>query len=92
MESISIVFLLCFYSLASVLLSLIPAAIARLRGKKFWWWWFGSWCFLIVAAFFINDSITRYIPLVFLAVLIIAAIIKSPQKLPSVAQDNQQNI
>jgi hypothetical protein len=77
--------------MASVLLSLIPAVIARLRGKAFLWWWFGSWWILIVSAVFSNDWNPFYISLIFLVILIIAAIIKIPQKPSSVLQDQQQN-
>jgi len=88
MESIPIFFFLCFYSLASILFSLIPAAIARSRQKSFFWWWFGSWCFLIVAVFFVNDSLTYYVPLAFWIALIIAAIIKLPEKPLTAEKDN----
>ena len=87
MESVPLFFYCLFYAMASVLLSLIPAVIARLRGKDFFWWWFGSWWILIVAAFFSNDWNPFYIPLIFLVILIIAAIIKFPQKPISGFQD-----
>ncbi len=77
MEPMFLVAWLCGYGFISTLLSLIPAAIARARGKNFYSWWVGSSLGLLLTVFVIQNNI--YVaPLAVLIALCIAAFVKLP--------------
>jgi hypothetical protein len=68
---------LCGYGFISVLLSLIPSAIARARGKNFYYWWAGSSLGLLITVSVIQNNLC-VVPIVVLIVLCIAALVRLP--------------